>query len=480
MDILAWLRAQPARERWYWDDNRDGSFVLGGIGVADVIRGETAIDVHAVLEHTHAMLGEDPRARLRGHYFGGMTFMPPPYVDGSWRHFGCYRFVLPRLEIVRTGKHHVMGLNLLPGDASPRAMDGIRDMLGSVATMLRTDAPTLPAILQRSDTPDRDGWETLLTHAIAHIRNGTMNKVALARKTSLTLGAVIDPLDLMWLLRREEPNTLEKSGNQPLAFDTRGSADDAAMVWLHGFLGAGRDWLPIVERLPGYYHVMLDLPGHGGSARCQSDGVFSFHGTARAIMATLEYLRLDKTIFIGYSLGARLALYVALRFSPRIRGLVMEGGSPGLEDETERRERLRGERGVRDALQSQPMAEFLDAWYDQPLFHSLKNHPDLLRRLRASRADNRVPGLCRAHEGLSVATQPNLWPELSRLSVPSLLIVGEQDDKYGGIARMIRARAAHIQVATVPGCGHNTHLEDPETFARLLLGWLTAEPEGMG
>ena len=208
MDILGWLRTQRAEEKWYWDDNRDGSLILGGIGAADVIHDITAMDARAVSNRIHAMLGEDLQARLRGRYFGGMTFLPSPYVDNSWQHFGCYRFVLPRLEIVRMGKHHIMGLNLLPDDTNPQAMDDIRRMLEAIATTPKTDTPLFPMIEQRQDIPDRDGWEALLTRAIADIRNGIINKVALARKVILTLDSMIEPLDLMWSLRHREPNTL--------------------------------------------------------------------------------------------------------------------------------------------------------------------------------------------------------------------------------------------------------------------------------
>ena len=257
-----------------------------------------------------------------------------------------------------------------------------------------------------------------------------------------------------------------------LAFESLGSSDRPTLIWLHGFLGAGRDWRPIAKRLPDYHHVMLDLPGHGESIHRQPETIFSFPGAARAIMATLEQPGLDTVTLIGYSMGARLALYLALRFPLRIRGLVMEGGSPGLRTEAERDERRQRDRETRHALQCQPMTEFLNAWYDQPLFHSLRNHPELLRRLRASRCNNDISGLCRAHEGLGIATQPDLWPELPRLSMPTLSIVGEQDDKYGAIARAMQSRSACIKMVTVPKCGHNTHVEDPKTFARLLSAWL--------
>ena len=262
-----------------------------------------------------------------------------------------------------------------------------------------------------------------------------------------------------------------------LAFESLGSSNKPTLVWLHGFLGAGRDWRPIAKRLPDYHHVMLDLPGHGESIHRQPETIFSFSGAARAIMATLEQPGLDTITLIGYSMGARLALYLALRFPLRIRGLVMEGGSPGLRTEAERHERRQRDRETRHALQSQSLTEFLTAWYDQPLFHSLKNHPGLLRRLRASRCKNDISGLCRAHEGLGIAAQPDLWPELPRLSMPTLSIIGEQDAKYGAIARAMQSRSACIEMVTVPKCGHNTHVEDPKTFAQLLSEWLVDRVE---
>lgn len=175
---------------------------------------------------------------------------------------------------------------------------------------------------------------------------------------------------------------------------------------------------------------------------------------------------------VGYSMGGRLALYLASIYAMRMDALVIESASPGLRTDAERVERRASDERWARMLKEQGTASFLDAWYRQPLFESLAARADLLTAVKASRMQN-VPGeLARALHGFSVGNQPPLWDEWRGNHIPTLVVAGELDAKYRAVAREMGAMCDAARVAIVPGAGHNVHEEAPDEYNCTVLAFL--------
>ena len=116
-----------------------------------------------------------------------------------------------------------------------------------------------------------------------------------------------------------------------------------SVVLLHGFLGDRRDLEPLRRALaPSFGCITLDLPGHGDTAHL-ADEVEESPGNALldALMAALEGLhRSGGLALVGYSLGARLALQVAVKRPDLVSAVVALGGNPGLVDGASRDARV--------------------------------------------------------------------------------------------------------------------------------------------
>ncbi|WP_051419798.1 alpha/beta fold hydrolase [Candidatus Sodalis pierantonius] len=107
-----------------------------------------------------------------------------------------------------------------------------------------------------------------------------------------------------------------------------GSRRRPCLVWLHGLLGSGDDWLPVLPYFAGWPQVTLDLPGHGDSAALPPQ---PFAALSTTLSQTLRALNIGDYITIGYSLGGRIALYHACHGQDSFwRGLFVEGAHPGL------------------------------------------------------------------------------------------------------------------------------------------------------
>ena len=174
------------------------------------------------------------------------------------------------------------------------------------------------------------------------------------------------------------------------------------------------------------------------------------------------------SIIVGYSMGARLGLGVALVKPQRFGGLIFVSGHPGLESAQDREQRWLADQRVAECIESEPAESFLNQWYQASVFANL---PEEIRRAeiarKLARSSDDWPSILRA---CSVAKQPNYWPRLSELSIPTLVVAGERDEKYRKIAVRIREEASleALSVTIVPNAGHIVHREQQAAMVDLI------------
>ena len=246
-----------------------------------------------------------------------------------------------------------------------------------------------------------------------------------------------------------------------------------ALLFLHGFMGAGRDWMETVGTLPDGRCILVDLPGHGLSAGCPAN-IYPMPQASLALVAVLDDAGVERCIPVGYSMGGRLAFYLALTHPDRCRALVVESGSPGLASEQERKSRRQWEDSKAAELEGQGLDAFLDDWYRQPLFHTIGRNEARFAVLMDRRRRNDPAGLARSLRFMGTGSQPSLWPELPAIPFPWLAVAGELDSRYRKTMRDMVSLSENGRLVTIPDAGHNTHFENPEAFSRTLREFLVS------
>jgi 2-succinyl-6-hydroxy-2,4-cyclohexadiene-1-carboxylate synthase len=245
-------------------------------------------------------------------------------------------------------------------------------------------------------------------------------------------------------------------------------ADCPVLLYLHGFLGCKEDWDDIAATLgESYSHLQVDLPGHGQSVRDIADTAYTMPGCARTLVNLLDLLNISRCMVISYSMGGRLALYLAVTHPDRFDRLLIESASPGLRTASEREDRIRHDRHVADMIREQDVIPFLDRWYNQPLFatvdrSSTRFHDLIGRRRHAFHRE----GLAKSLAGMGVGSQPSLWTQLGCLQRPTLFMAGERDAKFTTLACDMAHLCPGGQVAIIPEAGHTVHFEQPAEFCR--------------
>jgi 2-succinyl-6-hydroxy-2,4-cyclohexadiene-1-carboxylate synthase len=249
------------------------------------------------------------------------------------------------------------------------------------------------------------------------------------------------------------------------------------LMLLHGFTGSGAQWVSQVEACAGRFRtIAVDLLGHGHSDVPADPERYRMERCVADLRTLLDGLRVERACWLGYSMGARVALAFALAHPGRVRALVLEGVAPGIEDPFLRRQRIADDEALADRIERGGVEPFVDDWMRQPLFASqARLGKAFLAAARASRCANSAVGLANSLRGMGTGAQEPLWGQLATLAPPTLLVVGEEDGKFRAIAETIVRRTPRATIAIIPQAGHAAHLENARAFNACVLRFLTKE-----
>ncbi len=242
----------------------------------------------------------------------------------------------------------------------------------------------------------------------------------------------------------------------------RGDRHSPRIVFLHGFMGSSLDWLGIMEALaPDYHCLAVDLPGHGRSLGLDATQ-YTMEGSAALIHQALapsdssSAQRAD--LLVGYSMGGRLALFLALRFPQSFPQAQIISGSPGLLTKKEREAR-RALDLIRCKKIKKDLKFFLRDWYEQPLFASLWK-TSLVESLIEQRLRNNPDEICYSLKSMGLGSQPNLWQELTSTASKLHYVAGALDSKFVSISQKMAQCNTDFELRVLRGLGHNITLED--------------------
>lgn len=246
------------------------------------------------------------------------------------------------------------------------------------------------------------------------------------------------------------------------SYDLIGDLQEPAIVLLHGFMGDRRDFSAIVPHLRGFCCLVIDLPDHG-QTQVSSNHHYQMDDVAKGIIGLLEELAIEQCWLVGYSMGGRIALYLAIYFPQYFQGVILESASPGLKTQAERDRRIARDNELARRLESKDFTQFVQQWYANPLFESFTQHPNFPQAI-ARRLDNAPDKLARSLRSIGLGMQPSLWHLLPQVQPPLSLIVGALDPKFVAIARQLVKMCPQANLNVVKNTGHNVHYEQPKKF----------------
>jgi 2-succinyl-6-hydroxy-2,4-cyclohexadiene-1-carboxylate synthase len=245
------------------------------------------------------------------------------------------------------------------------------------------------------------------------------------------------------------------------------SGKGSRIVLVHGFTQSGASWADIAADLAQDHQVVVpDLPGHGRSPAAAGD-----LNTAADQLAE----SCGKATYVGYSLGGRICLHLALQRPILVERLVLVGTTAGLEDVSERSERAEADGAIASRIATggdERLPEFIDEWLSGPLFTELTDQ----EADRPARLINSAAGLSGAMTHFGLATQRPLWEHVRAIRMPVLILAGDRDPKFVALGeRLAAAIGTNALFLLVPGAGHAVPFQQPSAFTTLIRSFVAGE-----
>jgi 2-succinyl-6-hydroxy-2,4-cyclohexadiene-1-carboxylate synthase len=265
---------------------------------------------------------------------------------------------------------------------------------------------------------------------------------------------------------------LVDAGGVRLHVEVRGAG--RPLILLHGFTGSSAVWDGVMADLAADRRVFaFDLLGHGASDAPDEPSAYAMDACVGQLRAACDRLGVLRADWLGYSMGGRVALALALSAPDRVRKLVLESASPGIADPGERAARRAADEALADRIAKEGMEPFVDAWMDQPLFASQRRFgPVKWAQARARRLAQRPQGMMGSLRGVGQGAQEPLWDRLSEVQAPTLLLSGALDGRYGGLMGRMAAAMSTAGRVVVADAGHAVHAEQPAAWLEAVRSFL--------
>lgn len=229
------------------------------------------------------------------------------------------------------------------------------------------------------------------------------------------------------------------------------------IVFIHGSGDSGRSWSSVVERLPQYTCVALDLPGHGAEIDSVGPDMMSVSNYASAVCALLAERSEHNICLVGHSLGSAIAMRLAADHPALITHLVLIGAGA----------RLRVLPALLEEARTQP-----DEAMRKLITLGLAPDHEAQAPYYFDALQPTAPGVL--HRDLSACNDFNMMAELDRITQPTLIVVGDADrltpPKY---AAFLHDNTPGAELLTVANAGHYVQTEAPDALAAALRDWLS-------
>ncbi|MBN8589184.1 MAG: alpha/beta fold hydrolase [Rhodothermia bacterium] len=275
-------------------------------------------------------------------------------------------------------------------------------------------------------------------------------------------------------------------------FDGRRDVDRPFLLLLHGFMGSAKDWNWAVKTFEADFRcVLADLPGHSSGefelpAGWNTATIPLSSGTMEDLSEAMEVFRtlVLKTHWsvAGYSMGGRVALYLACKKTHTVQKLALISASPGLRTPEERNQRIKNDTALSVILaemailpqnvQHHMRRSFFEDWYANPIWSPIQMHTSVLEAMIHTKMNGDLKGWAASLQTIGTGTQPSLWPELPNLSLPVCLITGSEDHKFTKINQEMAWVLPQAQHRVISGVGHALPFESPDQLTEELRHFL--------
>ena len=245
---------------------------------------------------------------------------------------------------------------------------------------------------------------------------------------------------------------------------------DPPILLIHGFPYSKSMWDEQVRELGEEFQMITyDLRGHGESQA--TPGPYTMEALADDVNALLETLRIQKVSLGGFSMGGYVALAFYRKYPERVDKLLLLDTRPQADSEQAKQGRETLAQQV-EKEGNKALAESLPARMLTPA--TVAKRPEIVKSARDMILAASPQGIAGAARGMALRRdQTDL---LSRIAVPTLVLVGERDAVTPpGDSELMASRIPNAKLVKISGAAHLSNLEKPQEFSEAIHDFLHGE-----
>lgn len=252
------------------------------------------------------------------------------------------------------------------------------------------------------------------------------------------------------------------------------------IVFCHEFAGDYRAWDPQVRALGRAYRcITYSQRGFPPSSVPADPEAYSQDLLIEDLRSLVDHLGLAKAHFVGFSMGGSVVLNFALRYPELCRGIVVAGTGAG----TTNRERF--ERDIQQVvalIAAQGIAGFAETYAEGPTRLPFKRKdPHGWAVFRRQLGEHSPIGQALIMQGV-MRRRPTIFAledALHLLDVPTLLIIGDEDEPCVDPAVFLKRHIPSAGLLVLPQSGHTVNLEEPAIFNAALFDFFSQAEAGL-
>lgn len=253
------------------------------------------------------------------------------------------------------------------------------------------------------------------------------------------------------------------------------------VVFVHEFAGDFRSWETQLRYFARMYRcIAYNARGYPPSDVPEDVAAYSQDIATDDVAAVMHAAGIDKAHIVGLSMGGFAALHFGLRYPDMAKSLVVSGCGYGAEPD--RNAQFAGEAGkLADGLETKGMEEMARIYGGGPTRVQLENKdPRGYGEFMSILAGNSAKGSALTMRGVQ-AHRPSLYdlePQLKALKVPTLLILGDEDEPCLDPNVYLKRTIPSAGLVVIPQTGHACNIEEPDAFNAALREFFLKAEQG--
>lgn len=215
----------------------------------------------------------------------------------------------------------------------------------------------------------------------------------------------------------------------------------------HGYSATSRMWEGQFEALAEDHRLIAwDMRGHGQSDSPDDGSLYSEAETVDDMAAVLDAAGVDRAVISGLSLGGYMSLAFNVKYPERVLALMLFDTGPGYKNP-------QGREGWNETALARAVA------FEEKGLDALGRGSEV--RIAQHRS---AQGLAHAARGMLAQFDSRIIESLPGISVPTLVLVGENDQPFIGASQYMASKIPAAKLVTIPAAGHAANIDQPAAF----------------